>query len=76
MATQGSRGNRKRTSAVQQLHYKVYRTGNIRLKNMIKRLQTRISRNAAEIKRKAARTPPRIVELDTGAINRLKSILN
>ena len=76
MATQGSRGNRKRTSALQQLHYKAYRTGNIRLRNTIRKLQARIRKNAAEIERKAARTPPRIIKLDTGAINRLKSLIN
>ena len=45
-----------------------------RNRNKIKKLKRRVKRNAAEIKRKANRTPPRIVGLDTGAIDALKAL--
>ena len=76
MATQGSKGNTKKNSALQKTHYQVYRMMGMAERNLIKRLKTRVRRNAAMIKRKAARTPPREVKLDTGAINRLKSLTN
>ena len=74
MATQGSKGNRKRNSARQKANYAAYRLVNKKRANLIKRLQTRVRRNQAEIKRKAARKPPRVVKEDIGAIKRLKEL--
>ena len=51
-----------------------YSIENRRERNKIKKLRRRIRLNAAEIKRKAARTPPYIVGLDTGAIDALKAL--
>jgi len=51
-----------------------YSIENRRLRNKIKKLKRRIRLNAQMIKRKAARTPPRIVKVDTGAIAALKRL--
>ena len=64
----------KRNSPLQKAHYQAYRLINKRRSNLIDRLKRRIRRNAAEIKRKAARTPPRIIKVDKGAIDRLKEL--
>lgn len=71
-----SKGLTKRHSPLQKAHYQGYRLINQRLSNKIKKLKSRIRRNAAEIARKARRDPPRIIAEDAGAINRLKSLTN
>lgn len=76
MATQGSKGNRKKNSKLQKAHYDFYKSSGRRISNKIKKLQTRIRRNAAEIRRKANRTPPRIIKVDSAAVNRLKALTN
>ena len=72
MQTQATKG--KITSPLQKAHYQTYRLINKRLSNKIRKLKRRVKRNAAEIKRKANRKPPRIVGLDTGAIAALKAL--
>lgn len=72
MSTVGTTG--KVTSALQKAHYAAYLLINKRRSNKIKKLKRRIRRNAAEIKRKANRTPPRIVKKDTGAIAALEAL--
>ena len=53
-----------------------YSIENTRIRNKIKKLKRRVKRNAAEIARKAKRTPPRIVKVDVGAIAALKLLTN
>ena len=72
MASSGSKGNTKTHSPLQKAHYQAYRLVNRGLTNKIKRLKSRIRRNASEIKRKAARTPPRIIKVEVGAISALE----
>ena len=74
MASQGSKGNRKRNSARQKDHYKAYRLVDKASINKIKRLRRRIRKNEAMAKRKTKRTPPRDVKPDIGAINALKRL--
>ena len=71
-----SRGQAKRNSPLQMAHYKDYRLVDRAKVNLIKRLKSRIRRNAAMIERKAKRNPPRDVRVDTGAINALKRATN
>ncbi len=74
MAATQSKGHKKRNSPLQKAHYQAYRLINKRRSNLIARLKCRIRRNKAEIKRKAARTPPRVIKVDRGAVNRLKEL--
>ena len=76
MAGAGSKGLTKRHSALQKAHYQIFRTEGRAKLNLIKRLRTRIRRNAAMVKRKAKRNPPRIVRVDAGAVNALKRATN
>ena len=74
MASTGSKGNRKRISTLQKAHYQAYRLVDKGKINLIKRLKTRIRRNEAEIKRKGLRSPLRAINVDIGAIDRLKEL--
>ena len=71
-----SKGLRKKHSSLQKAHYQAYRLVDRARLNLIKRLETRIRRNARLAAVKAARKPPRAVRPDVGAINRLKALTN
>ena len=71
MATQG---NSKRSSALQKAHYQAYLLVNRRLSNKIKRLKRRIRLNEKMIVRKAKRNPPRVIKIDSGAVDALRAL--
>jgi hypothetical protein len=49
-----------------------YSIENRRMRNKIKKLKRHIRLNVSEIKRKARRDPPRIVNIDKAAVSALK----
>jgi hypothetical protein len=72
MANQGSKGNKKRNSALQKQHYKSHY---FRITpNKIARLRRHIKRNAAHVAKRAAKGV--VIAVDQQAINKLKSLTN